>query len=31
MCDDEHITAKLKRNQGENLAENLTRDIERAI
>ena len=28
MCDEEHIAAKLKRNHGEDLAANLTRDIE---
>lgn len=28
MCDEEQITAKLKRNHGEELAANLTRDIE---
>lgn len=28
MCDEEQITAKLKRKHGEDLAENLIRDIE---
>ena len=28
MCDEEHIAAKLKRNQGEDLVVNLQRDIE---
>jgi hypothetical protein len=28
MCDEEHIAAKLQRNRGEDLAANLTRDIE---
>jgi hypothetical protein len=28
MCDEEHIAAKLKRNNGEDLVANLKRDIE---